>query len=392
MLRKIITVYERKGGVSTKQRLIIPNNQDTDDSLRGGNEEVTNRQSPYTLHLTHRRLRVLGVEVVTTLVIVSVPLSVHAGVFSKIQDFFVPPAAAQIESISYDNPADVPLLTAGTNPDPSAALGGGDIIFDESALLPSIPFGKDTYDKIENNGEISVYVVREGDALSQIAEMFGVTTNTILWANDIEKANTIQPGDSLVILPIVGVRHVVKSGDTISTISKKYESDAGEILSYNRLASASELTVGETLIIPGGNMHTAAPKSSVSKSSGGSTVVSTGSGSSGFTHPLPGAVRTQGLHGYNGVDLAAAAGTPIRAAASGEVIISKGSGWNGGYGNYVVVKHSNGTQTLYAHLSSNAVGVGSSVNAGETIGYVGSTGRSTGNHLHFEVRGATNPF
>ena len=374
-------------------RLIISNNQDTDSSLKRGNEEVTKGQSTYKLHLTRRRLRVVGVETITTLIIIGVPLSVHAGVFSKLQDLFGTPVAAEVKTEASNNPADIELLSAETNSNPAAALGGGDVIVDESALLSGVPFGKDTYDKVENNGEISVYVVREGDSLSQIAEMFGVTTNTILWANDIEKANTIQPGDSLVILPIVGVRHVIKDGDTLASIAKKYESDAEEILSYNQLASASELSVGETLIIPGGNMHTAAPKTSTSKSSsGGSTVVSTGSGSSGFTHPLPGAVRTQGIHGYNAVDLAAAAGTAIRAAADGQVIISKNAGWNGGYGNYVVIKHSNGVQTLYAHMSSTAVGVGSSVSAGEVIGYVGSTGRSTGNHLHFEVRGATNPF
>jgi murein DD-endopeptidase MepM/ murein hydrolase activator NlpD len=72
--------------------------------------------------------------------------------------------------------------------------------------------------------------------------------------------------------------------------------------------------------------------------------------------------------------------------------VSKSSGWNGGYGQYVVIKHANGTQTLYAHLSSNAVGVGDVVAAGETIGALGNTGKSTGPHLHFEVRGGRNPF
>ncbi len=90
--------------------------------------------------------------------------------------------------------------------------------------------------------------------------------------------------------------------------------------------------------------------------------------------------------------MAASAGAPIRAAAAGEVIVSKTGGWNGGYGNYIVIKHANGTQTLYAHNSSNAVSAGASVAQGEVIGYVGNTGRSTGSHLHFEVRGAKNPF
>lgn len=112
-----------------------------------------------------------------------------------------------------------------------------------------------------------------------------------------------------------------------------------------------------------------------------------------YSSPIPGAVLTQGLHGWNGIDLGAARGTPIRAAADGTIIIARGNGaWNGGYGNYVVITHSNGSQTLYAHMTSIAVSAGRSVFSGQVIGYVGSTGLSTGAHLHFEVRGAANPF
>jgi murein DD-endopeptidase MepM/ murein hydrolase activator NlpD len=119
----------------------------------------------------------------------------------------------------------------------------------------------------------------------------------------------------------------------------------------------------------------------------------TGSASgSGFTHPAPGSVKSQGIHGYNAVDLAGGMGSAIRAAADGEVIVARPSGWNGGYGNYIVIRHSNGVQTLYAHLSSLNVGVGSYVSQGQTIGGMGNTGRSTGTHLHFEVRGGRNPF
>jgi murein DD-endopeptidase MepM/ murein hydrolase activator NlpD len=108
--------------------------------------------------------------------------------------------------------------------------------------------------------------------------------------------------------------------------------------------------------------------------------------------PLTGGIKTQGIHGYNGVDIGASTGTPILAAAGGEVIISRAEGWNGGYGIYVVIRHDNGTQTLYAHMSQDIVSVGQRVSQGEVIGYVGNTGRSSGPHLHFEIRGATNPF
>jgi murein DD-endopeptidase MepM/ murein hydrolase activator NlpD len=112
-----------------------------------------------------------------------------------------------------------------------------------------------------------------------------------------------------------------------------------------------------------------------------------------YSNPLPGAILTQSIHGWNAVDLGAARGTPIHAAADGVVIVAKNNGaWNGGYGNYVVITHDNGTQTLYAHMSHTIVSSGETVSAGQTIGYVGMTGLTTGPHLHFEVRGAANPF
>lgn len=103
--------------------------------------------------------------------------------------------------------------------------------------------------------------------------------------------------------------------------------------------------------------------------------------------------RSQGPHGPGGrgIDMAAPTGTPIVAAASGTVLLSKG-GYSGGYGEMIVIQHANGTKTLYAHMSKRATTTGAKVSQGETIGYVGSTGRSTGPHLHFEVQGAKNPF
>ncbi len=313
------------------------------------------------------------------------PLSVHANFFS---DIFQVEIVEAINQVQLEGPSDVALLTAQQNPDPIGGKGGAELIVDENALVSTGPVGADDIAAQNNqSAEIRVYTVRPGDALSQVAEMFGVTSNTIMWANDISKSTGIQPGDTLVILPIAGVRHIVKSGDSISTIAKKYEGNAEEILSYNQLASASDISIGDTLIIPGGELHSAQAKAP-SKGNQKSGV----SGGAGFSHPAPGSVKTQSIHGYNGVDLAGSMGSTIRAAASGEVIVAKGSGWNGGYGNYIVVKHNNGTQTLYAHLSSLNVGVGDYVEQAQTIGGMGNTGKSTGTHLHFEVRGGRNPF
>ena len=333
----------------------------------------------------------LFAELVLIIVVIAVPLSVHAGVFSM---FFDTVRADTKEPISYEQDTNIqvmPLLKAAIHVDPNPAKGGGDILIEDGALVPSNDIdGKD--EKINTqtkNGEISLYVVREGDTLSQIAQMFDVSAKTILWANDLTNANKIRPGDELVILPITGVRHVVKKGDTLKSIAKKYSGDVDDIIAYNQLASAEDISVGDTVVVPDGTVNTPTPTKS---RAGGGSAIASGGGSAGYTNPLPGSVRSQGIHGYNGVDLAAPAGTPIVAAASGEVIVSRSSGWNGGYGLYVVIKHPNGTQTLYAHLSSTAVAVGSKVTAGQVVGYVGNTGRSTGNHLHFEVRGARNPF
>ena len=375
---------ERTGGESVKRTSIKPNPTDTDESSGIAKHQVDhigNLSTP---------VRVAS-EVAFLLVVIAVPLSVQAGFFDRLfptadAETIVPAEPAAVSA------ADVPLLAALQNPDPLGGRGGADIIIDENTLVSTGPVGEDEIAEQKSNlGEIRVYTVREGDSLSQVAEMFGVTTNTIMWANDLTKATAIQPGDTLVILPIVGVRHVVKKGDTMSTIAKKYDGDVDEILSYNQLASADELSVGDTLIIPGGAMHSmparvAAAAQPVRVSGAGSAAAA------GFSHPAPGSVKTQGIHGYNAVDLAGGYGAPIRAAAAGEVIVSKSSGWNGGYGQYIVIRHANGAQTLYAHLMRNDAGVGAYVSQGEVIGGMGSTGRSTGNHLHFEVRGARNPF
>ncbi len=356
----------------------------------------TNRQDTYiSISKPSRFLRLALFEALPLLMMAMLPLSVHAGVWSSMIDIFGDNVLTYEKSQTKVGATEVKLLSATTNPDPKAALGGGDIIVDSGSLVSGGPFGDDDIAAAQN-GEISVYVVREGDALSQIAEMFDVTTNTVLWANNLDSAKDIHPGDSLVILPIVGVRHVVKSGDTISSIAKKYESDADEILSYNQLASASEVTVGSTLIIPGGSLHEVVETKTTTKSTASSGTVKVAASAAtggGMVNPLPGSVKTQGIHGYNAVDLSGVpVGSTVRAAMSGEVIVARFGGWNGGYGNYVVIRHPNGVQTLYAHLSTVEVAVGDSVDRGERIGGVGSTGKSTGTHLHFEVRGSSNPF
>ena len=263
----------------------------------------------------------------------------------------------------------------------------------DSALLPDVgpTGGPSNIDGDVNNGKISIYVVHEGDSLSEIAGMFGVSVNTILWANNMKKGAAISVGQSLLILPVSGVQYEVKKGDTIAGIAKKYHGDPDEIRSYNGIPEGDSLDVGSVVIVPDGEIITAVPvatKPVTSKLRG----VSTANDDAYFIAPLASYRVSQKLHGYNGADLAAPLGSTLRAAASGKVIVARQGGYNGGYGKYVVIQHPNGTQTLYGHMLSVSVVEGQSVAQGQTIGYLGSTGRSTGPHVHFEVRGARNPF
>ncbi len=316
------------------------------------------------------------------------------------------------------------------NINPAPATGGGDVtIVDSSALMPEEGPSGTIADIVKpKSGTISVYIVQPGDTLSGIAQMFGVTTGTILSANDLPSASKIQVGQKLVILPITGISYTVKKGDTLSSIAKAYGGDVGEIESYNSIDEAS-LAVGSTILIPNGEAGASAAPASSSKSGTGSnaspkaasTKVLKGSAASCsntvpdadnpaepshdvgpigtcsqiayYIAPLTSYIQTQGIHGYNAVDLAAPSGTPIMAAATGDVIVARSGGWNGGYGSYVVISHGNGSQTLYAHMSKVAAYDGEHVVQGQVIGYVGATGNATGPHVHFEIRdGIRNPF
>lgn len=301
----------------------------------------------------------------------------------------------------------IALLEAATHSDPNPSKRGADITLTEGSALIASTGVEGTVADISpsiGGGRISLYEVREGDSLSEISDLFGVTNNTILWANDLGSANEIHPGMTLLILPVSGVQHKVTKGETLASLANKYGGDADEIASFNGLSGGEALAIGDKIIIPNGEVaakvtptkstaKTAAKGSSTTKTATKTASVSLPSVAGIFSNPLPAGRLSQGVHGYNAVDISAPSGTPIYAAAGGTVIVAKGGdAWNGGYGNYAVIDHGNGVQTLYAHMSTMNVTSGSSVSKGENIGTVGITGKATGYHLHFEVRGAKNPF
>jgi len=340
------------------------------------------------------------------------PAAARAGILGDILSSLKKNTASSGGTASAGNLQTMSLPKPAMNIDPAPARGGGDVtIVDDSALMPSEgPSGTIADIEKPKNGTISTYIVREGDTLSGIAKLFGVTTGTILSSNDIPNGGVLQVGQKLVILPVTGINYTVKKGDTLESIAKKYGGDVAEISSYNSIDNAT-LAVGSSIIIPNGEVSA----QSLAAASGSGTTKPKGSGKSKiavgnepahdvgpqgdaaeiayYIAPLSNYIETQGIHGYNAVDLAAPKGVPILAAASGDVVVAREGGWNGGYGSYVVISHPNGSQTLYAHMSKVATYDGDHVVQGEVIGYVGATGLATGPHVHFEIRnGIKNPF
>ena len=237
---------------------------------------------------------------------------------------------------------------------------------------------------------VTEYVVEPGDTTASIAAKFNISTNTILWANDLGAKTKLKTGQKLIILPVSGVLHHVKKGDTLGGIANTYKGKVEEIISANELSGEGDIFVGDILVIPNGKMP-ASPKPNYAAQP------EIPIGSSYFIKPCSNCKITQGLHWYNAIDFGGNCGDPIYAAAAGTVQKIK-YGWNGGAGNLITVLHPNGVTTYYTHLSSALASVGQEVSQGQIIALIGGkpgtsgAGNSTGCHVHFETRGASNPF
>ena len=334
------------------------------------------------------------------------PAIAHAGFLSFISGLASSQASASVTSspAATQTSQNIPLPTPAINLNPSPVLADTVAPVSGDSLTAEVgPDGTTADVDQPTNTQISVYVVRDGDSLSKISKLFNVSVNTILYANDLNSHSTISPGDTLIILPMSGIQYTVKKGDTLQGIVKKFGANQDEIFQYNDITLDSSLAVGQTILIPDVESSVAVDisttnKKPASKPGWGAPGSNPAHDTNGpyyagyYALPIDHGRETQGLHGYNAVDLAAPTGTPIHASADGVVIISKTGGWNGGYGNYVVISHSNGTQTVYGHTSKNLVSVGQKVVQGQTIALLGATGEATGPHVHFEIRGARNPF
>ena len=242
--------------------------------------------------------------------------------------------------------------------------------------------------------EIVVHQVQTGETISAIAQKYGISIQTILWANNLTAKSLIQPGAQLKILPVTGVTYTVKRGDNISKIAQLYNCNADSIIKYNGLnAKGTNLVAGVDILIPNGTKPTTAivkkptTKPNVNPAKGGSPVPSLNVEKVGGLIWPTTYKRISQYFGFRhaGLDMANGIGTPIYAAKAGTVTKSQ-CGWNGGYGCEIIIDHGGGVVTLYGHNSQIFVSVGEEVEQGQNISLMGSTGRSTGPHLHFEVR------
>lgn len=241
--------------------------------------------------------------------------------------------------------------------------------------------------------DVIEYTVQEGDLLSFIATDYGVSVDSLMWANGIRNADSLKPDQILKIPPVSGVIHTVAKGDTVGSLAGKYGGDENKIIEFNSLPKDGQLAIGDEIMIPGGKPKVVAVASAKTPaSSAGTSKLFSYLPDLGSFFMLPTNGFNWGkIHGRNGVDIANSCGTTIYAAADGNVITADDTGWNGGFGKYVKITHANGTETVYAHASKLKVATGDTVSKGQVIMLMGTTGRSTGCHLHFEVHGAKNP-
>lgn len=266
-------------------------------------------------------------------------------------------------------------------------------VFERSTDDPILNSFYDTHTTISQKprSEIIEYEVKSGDTISSIAQKFDISAETIKWVNDLDNLNTIKPGQKLKILPVSGVAHIVKSGDNLESVAKKYSAEQQPVLDFpfNDIPDDFKLKVGQVLIIPDGSPPVAPAKKPRPApqylAQGPTSPTFTAPGGGNFIWPAAGSLSQYFAWYHPGLDIANRAGPGVTAADGGVVTVA---GWpdNYGYGNRVVVDHGNGYQTLYAHLSNIYVTSGQRVSRGQTIAQMGSTGRSTGTHLHLEIR------
>lgn len=273
---------------------------------------------------------------------------------------------------------------------PTAAAAGS---FDQTPLTIDVT-NSDTQTKESDKPrrDIIEYEVKGGDTLSSIAKNYGVDASSIAYLNNFAVEKTLKPGDLIKIPPVSGVVVMVKSGDTIQSLAKKYGLPAAQAIvdwPYNIFANDETfaLTAGQQLVIPGGKPPSAV--AGVAPRYVNTAPLFAGGGTGQFAWPVGGIITQYFAWYHTGVDIANSTGTAVVAADSGRVVLTQYL--NYGYGWHIIINHGNGYQTLYGHLAKILVAEGDNVTRGQAVGLLGSTGRSTGPHLHFEIHTGNAP-
>jgi murein DD-endopeptidase MepM/ murein hydrolase activator NlpD len=255
-----------------------------------------------------------------------------------------------------------------------------------SAVVTSLDlseYGVQTQVSEKPRDQIITYDIQKGDTLSTVAQKFGVSVDTIKWQNDI-KSDSLTIGDHLKIPPVTGIVHKVSEGETIYSIAKKYKTEPQKILNFpfNDFADLDTfaLNVGQSLVVPDGVMPESAPIAAPNYSFQQLAAGGTGQ----FSWPTNGVITQYPIWYHMAFDIANPSQPPVTAAGDGKVILVEYLTY--GYGRHVIIDHGGGLSTLYGHMIEIYVKNGDTVSRGQVIGKMGSTGRSTGTHLHFEVR------
>jgi murein DD-endopeptidase MepM/ murein hydrolase activator NlpD len=285
------------------------------------------------------------------------------------------------------------IPTGALQPTPEAVVDLSALqVLADNSLVPVL--NPRTYQAQEPDHQLQTYVVKAGDVPNRIAENFGIKPETLLGGNPrlSDESSALQTGTTLLILPIDGVLHDVTDGDTLEGLARQYGVAAETIVAYepNNLEFPYRLYPGTQILVPGAVREVfkwTAPKPPPRPAGGSRPGAPSCSveGNKSFRWPVTGRRITQYYwYGHQAIDVGLVEGTPVIASDTGVVTWA---GWNVyGYGNLVVINHCNGYETYYAHLSSIGVVPGQVVYQGNSIALSGNTGRSSGPHLHFEIR------